>query len=206
MLKCLLEPLGLSVELAADGAEAVSRFSARQHRFVLIDLQMPVMDGYEAMRQIRLQPSGTDCRVIALTAGIIALCRPQAIAAGADACLAKPVQIEALLEKLNAVDSGKYTENATDFVDLGQGKQEALVPNLSNVPATLLSSIASAALDADYPRLLEFCEEVQKCNPAVASQFRQMLSEFDYDAIVTECDRVALANGTSRLPDRAVQS
>ena len=206
LLKCLLEPLGLSVELAADGAEAVSRFSARQHRFVLVDLQMPVMDGYEAMRQIRLQPSGTDCRVIALTAGAIALCRPQAIAAGADACLAKPVQIEALLEKLNAVDSGKYTENATDFVDLGQGKQEALVPNLSNVPATLLSSIASAALDADYPRLLEFCEEVQKCNPAVASQFRQMLSEFDYDAIVTECDRVALANGTSRLPDRAVQS
>lgn len=203
LLKCTLEPLGLQVEFASDGAEAVHRYIARRHRFVLIDLQMPVMDGFDAIRHIRLHSSTSECRMIALTAGAIDLSRPRAIAAGADACVAKPVQIEMLLTLMHSLDCRQSREVSTDSVDVDRDSTAAEATAMFNGPLALLSAMASAALDADYPRLLELCDEVEKADPAAARRIRQMVSDFDYDAIFALCDRTKLINKTSQRPDRS---
>ena len=104
MLACrVLEALGFEVELAADGGKAVEAFGKRPFDIVLMDCQMPVMDGYAATRAIRKieqQTSGRRTPVIAITAYTLAGDRDKCLAAGMDDYLGKPYSVKELRPKL----------------------------------------------------------------------------------------------------------
>jgi PAS domain S-box-containing protein len=88
---------GYHVEIAEDGRQAVAATARRRFDAVLMDCQMPVMDGFEATRQIRDRERGaTRTPIIALTSSSMREDREDALAAGMDAFLAKPVTADAL--------------------------------------------------------------------------------------------------------------
>ncbi len=88
--KALLEKLGISdVTMAENGAEAVRLCAERSFSLVLMDCQMPVMDGFEATRQLR--ESGFDQPIVALTAGAVSDDRDRCLACGMNDYLAKPI-------------------------------------------------------------------------------------------------------------------
>jgi PAS domain S-box-containing protein len=88
---------GYEVEIAADGREAVAATARRRFDAVLMDCQMPVMDGMEAARQIRSREGDVaHTPIIALTSSSMKGDREDALAAGMDAFLAKPVTVESL--------------------------------------------------------------------------------------------------------------
>jgi CheY-like chemotaxis protein len=92
-----LERLGLTVELASDGAEAVAAYQAGNFDIVFMDLQMPVMDGYEATRRIRDFEAWRPRKpIIALTANAMSGQMERCIATGMDDFLTKPVNREHL--------------------------------------------------------------------------------------------------------------
>jgi DNA-binding NarL/FixJ family response regulator len=101
-LRTLL-PLAGDIEIvgeAADGLEAVRLAEALRPHVILLDLEMPVMDGYEAARQIKaLCPS---CRVVALTVYGDPESRSQAFQAGVDAFLVKGAVLESLVQAISA--------------------------------------------------------------------------------------------------------
>ena len=86
----LVRSFGLAVEVANNGAEAVAKCSSNHYAAVLMDCQMPEMDGYEATRRIRAR-NGRRVPIIALTAGAAPSDRKFAIDAGMDDFLSKPV-------------------------------------------------------------------------------------------------------------------
>lgn len=90
---------GLPIEACDDGAAAVTRVAAGGVRLVLMDCQMPVMDGYEATRAIRRSEAGTAHRlpIIAVTAHAMAENRQRCLEAGMDDFLAKPITQEQLV-------------------------------------------------------------------------------------------------------------
>ncbi|MEV1174737.1 response regulator, partial [Nonomuraea sp. NPDC049784] len=89
---------GMSVLHAANGAEGIEALARHpQVSLVLMDIMMPVMDGYEAMRAIRSDPRHADLPIIALTAKVIAGEREKAIAAGANEYVHKPADVNLLL-------------------------------------------------------------------------------------------------------------
>jgi PAS domain S-box-containing protein len=92
----LLGALGVEVELAASGNEAVRRFDADGHDLVLMDVQMPGMDGLRATAVIRSLPAGREVPIVAMTANAFAEDRAQCLAAGMSDYLAKPVEPQAL--------------------------------------------------------------------------------------------------------------
>jgi signal transduction histidine kinase/ActR/RegA family two-component response regulator len=97
--EAMLGELGVDVRCAGDGQQAVASCEASPPDLVLMDLQMPVMDGLEATRQLRqLQRSGRlpAFPIVALTAHVGEADRAQALAAGVDDYLTKPVQLPAL--------------------------------------------------------------------------------------------------------------
>jgi two-component system, sensor histidine kinase and response regulator len=99
----LLQRLGASVALAGNGVEALSRLRSSMFDVVLMDCQMPEMDGYEATRQIR-RGSGVlnpEVPVIALTANALSGDRDLCIAAGMNDYLTKPIEATQLAEALN---------------------------------------------------------------------------------------------------------
>ncbi|NCC27188.1 MAG: response regulator [Gammaproteobacteria bacterium] len=97
--KRLLEKTGARVTLVDDGAAAVAIVATQPFDLVLMDLQMPVMDGFEATRLIRAR--APDLPVIALSAAVMDDDRERARAAGVDAHLAKPIDSQALYRTLS---------------------------------------------------------------------------------------------------------
>jgi len=102
-LTSLLEPMGVSLEIARNGREALAALARARERktspidLVLMDIMMPEMDGLTAMREIRAQPEWQKLPIIALTAKAMANDQEQCLAAGASDYLAKPLDVEKLL-------------------------------------------------------------------------------------------------------------
>ena len=112
----LLSEAGLVVTLAQDGRAALALLAQQRFGAVLMDCQMPEMDGYEAAQAIRAQPQLQDLPVIAMTANATSGDRAKALAAGMNDHIAKPIDIPAMFDTLarwirpraasNALDSG----------------------------------------------------------------------------------------------------
>ncbi len=94
----MLQEMGYEVETAENGAEAVERVTHGQFVVILMDCQMPVMDGYTATREIRRSEEGSDRHqaIVALTAHALAGERERVLAAGMDDYLSKPVRPNSL--------------------------------------------------------------------------------------------------------------
>jgi two-component system sensor histidine kinase/response regulator len=97
----VLRKLGLTPELAVNGLEALEAAKARTFDLILMDCQMPEMDGFEATRRIREQEGGTrHVPILAMTANAMSGDRERCLEAGMDDYLAKPIAILDLKEAL----------------------------------------------------------------------------------------------------------
>lgn len=100
VVRGLLEHAGLRVRLAGNGAEALQVIDAVRPDAVLMDCQMPVMDGYEATLRLRAQPRYQDLPIIALTASAMSGDRDRCLVVGMNAYVSKPVNLHELLSTL----------------------------------------------------------------------------------------------------------
>ena len=96
----LLQAVGLDVDTAVDGREAVHKATARTYALVLMDMQMPVMGGLEATRRIRDLPGWQALPILALTANAFDDDRQTCLAAGMDDFISKPLSVRLLYETL----------------------------------------------------------------------------------------------------------
>ncbi len=94
---------GFTVLVATDGEQGVAMAAAEQPDLILMDLRLPVLDGWEATRRIKAQSETRHIPIIALTAHAMAGDREKALAAGCDDFDTKPVELPRLLEKVRAL-------------------------------------------------------------------------------------------------------
>ncbi|MCC7305673.1 MAG: response regulator [Alphaproteobacteria bacterium] len=101
MAKSILSELGCSFDVAGDGREALAILEKNSnYDLVLMDWQMPVMDGHEAIKRIRREEWGRDMRIIALTANAIQGDREKCLNAGADDYMSKPVRLVEVVDMI----------------------------------------------------------------------------------------------------------
>ncbi|MCP8883738.1 ATP-binding protein [Devosia sp. XJ19-1] len=122
----LLERMGYSVSYAQNGEEAINCVAGTRYAAVLMDMQMPVLDGIESTRRIRA--SGNDVPIIGLSANAFDSDRDACLVAGMDAFIAKPVTRDKLARTLRDFAPARVTEMAPQGVDLDY--QAALVAEL----------------------------------------------------------------------------
>ena len=94
---------GYEVVLAVDGGEGVAMARAESPDLILMDMSLPVLDGWEATRQLKAEPGTREIPVIALTAHAMAGDRQKALSAGCDDFDTKPVELPRLLTKIQAL-------------------------------------------------------------------------------------------------------
>jgi CheY-like chemotaxis protein len=103
MLKNRLTRAGHTVVVATDGAQGVAMASSERPDVILMDLSLPVLDGWQATRQIKAAADTKHIPVIALTANAMAGDREKALAAGCDDYDTKPVELPRLLAKIKSI-------------------------------------------------------------------------------------------------------
>jgi CheY-like chemotaxis protein len=102
MLKSRLTRKGFEVLIATDGAQGVAMAALEQPELIIMDLSLPVLDGWEATRQIKAAASTRHIPIIALSAHAMTGDREKALAAGCDDFDTKPVDLDRLIKKMES--------------------------------------------------------------------------------------------------------
>jgi two-component system, cell cycle response regulator DivK len=103
MLSRRLVRKGYEVAIAVDGQEGINMTTSEKPDLVLMDMSLPVIDGWEATRQLKANPDTQSIPIIALTAHAMAGDRQKTIEAGCDDYDTKPIELPRLLEKIEVL-------------------------------------------------------------------------------------------------------
>lgn len=102
-LRRLLHRRGFEIVLAVDGEDGVATARAEAPDLILMDMSLPVVDGWEATRRLKADPTVQSTPIIALTAHAMTTDRDKALAAGCDDFDTKPIDLDRLLPKIHAL-------------------------------------------------------------------------------------------------------
>jgi two-component system, cell cycle response regulator DivK len=100
LIREILETCGHEVFEAEDGQQALDRVKQTRSDLILLDIQMPVLDGYAVLRELRHTPCFSDLKILALTAYAMQGDREKALQSGFDGYLTKPIDMKALTKEL----------------------------------------------------------------------------------------------------------
>ncbi len=106
MLSRRLERKGYDVEMAVDGRQGVEKAKTLAYDLVLMDMSLPEIDGWEATRELRADPTTKELPIIALTAHAMSGDREKALEAGCNDYDTKPIELSRLLGKMEALLGG----------------------------------------------------------------------------------------------------
>ena len=109
MLSRRLARRGFEVTIAVDGGEGVEKAHSESPDLILMDMSLPVIDGWEATRSLKAEPNTQGIPIIALTAHAMSDDREKALAAGCDDYDTKPIDLPHLLSKIDALLNERQT-------------------------------------------------------------------------------------------------
>jgi len=189
LLVQLLQSVGFVVRTATNGQEAIALWEHWQPHLIWMDMRMPIMNGYEATRQIRQREARlamSPTVVIALTASAFEEDRARVLDVGCDDFVRKPFQEGKLLEKIAEHLGVQYI-----YADLTPAPQEAVAASsidaiaaLQSLPSTLRDQLLQATTQLDSQRLYQLIEQFAADQPELASDFREKVDNFDLDQIL----------------------
>ena len=177
VIMTILEERGHRVTVAVDGREAMEHVATSQFDVILMDLQMPVMDGYQAMCAIRALESRSNNHtpIIALTAHSAGPDREACLEAGMDAYLTKPLDVAELISVLEATaEQPRLVHADTSSVEHDDVSEETV----ADLTATMKRLGGDAAL------LKRFVEVFEEDAPQLLQDLRSALARDDSEAAV----------------------
>ncbi|HSW12685.1 MAG TPA: response regulator [Solimonas sp.] len=218
----MLESLGYSADLAENGLEAVEAVQRRDYDLLLMDMQMPVMDGLEATRQIRALEDRPQPRIFAMSASVLDRERQACLDAGMDRHLAKPFrrhELESMLKEVTA-DIGRTAsqpanaapkDHAADpatlaqlVADLGEEGVAELIAEMVTAAAGNLEALREAQAGNDPARLARASQTLEaNCSMVGATSLAQdcvaLRNAAGTDPLLVETQLASVAAGYARL-------
>lgn len=148
LIELLLKKLGLETETVENGEQAVQKAAAEKFDVILMDIQMPVMSGYEATKQIRKQ--GVKTPVIALTACVMKGDDEKCFAAGCNDYIPKPIDRKKLVETLAKYLSARQEKPSSEVIPTKNSGNRGKIPQQSSAV-----SVEGGEIEIDWPLLTE---------------------------------------------------
>jgi CheY-like chemotaxis protein len=181
----LLRQIGFEVRAAGNGAEAVTLTEQWKPHVVLMDMNMPVMDGYAAMRAIRAEPWGQGVAIVAVTATAFDEERAAIFEAGAQGWVRKPCREAELLEEIRRLVGieFRYAKASARGATPAPFAAVRQPPSLASLPPEVSAEIRKAAYVADYDRLNELITALAPRHALAAEELRRLVARFAYEEI-----------------------
>lgn len=182
LLRKILELEGFSVIEASNGQEALEIFEQCSPQAVLMDIQMPVMNGLEATRRLKATDRGRGVPFIAITGNIFDEDQKEGLALGMYAYLSKPFRAEELFQVLSKCLGlhPVYQETAAS----PPAKQIMVSAEMiAALPGELIAALRQTVEEGDIARLRELIAEVKEKNTAVALGLQALADRYDYQQL-----------------------
>lgn len=195
----LLLSVGFEVREAENGQAAIAIWESWHPDLILMDMRMPVMDGYEATRQIKATPGGQKTAIVALSASVFDN-KPAILAAGCNDCVQKPFRDSELFAKIAEHLEVQYLYAKNPLIPKldspeknGRGKSTGIVETkaLENLQAGLLAmptqwkiELYDAALLLDEEECFELSEQIAKDYPDLYGKLKDLLINFRFDIVM----------------------
>jgi signal transduction histidine kinase len=174
----LLTQAGFKVRIASDGRQALDLFQTWQPQLILMDMRMPVMDGYQATRAIRSLAAGATLPIIALTASAMDSERSDIFAAGCDEFVRKPVEAEPLFEIIAKRLGIRY-----EYANPSSSEEHTATADLSTLPAAVCAELIQAAIDLDKEATLVIVERLRPTFPQQATYIAALVEEYQFERL-----------------------
>ncbi|MEG3888553.1 ATP-binding protein, partial [Microcoleus sp. herbarium19] len=181
----LLEPLGFEIQQAVNGQEAIDLWESFEPHLIWMDLRMPVMDGYEATKQIKSQLKGQATVIIALTASAFEEERVVALSAGCDDFIRKPFREEEIFEKMAQYLGVSYRYEPIALPAKPDVTQShGAIGLLEKMPAQWREQLHQAATEVDAEQIVELIHQIPPENASLALAITDLVNNYRFDRIV----------------------
>jgi two-component system, sensor histidine kinase and response regulator len=195
LLVKLLTDLGLEVREATNGQEAIALWQVWQPHLILMDIRMPVLDGYQATKWIREQETSAinaknqqnqASKIIALTAHASNSDRDLAITMGCDDYISKPFKAEILFDLIAKYlgISYLYAESEASSTNNDLSNNVLTPESLSVMPVTWITQLQQAALLCNEEKVLVVLEQIPPEYESLAAELRQLSQNFEFHRII----------------------
>ncbi len=209
LLVKMLSPLGFGLQQATNGCEAIEIWETWHPHLILMDVRMPVMDGYEATQEIRLRIQQREQeqqingemsislsdfpipKIVALTASTIEGRRSFALLIGCDDFISKPFRKTEIFDTLNKHLGVNYIySNSTDFISTADrpnqsdASSNAVLASLLILPAQWVENMRQVIRNADFDLIARTIEELRYDHPEFTEILQDHLNNFDYQKIL----------------------
>ncbi|WP_414550313.1 MASE1 domain-containing protein [Anabaena sp. CCY 0017] len=181
----LLEPLGFQMKAASNGQEALTIWDQWEPHLIFMDMRMPVMDGYEATKQIKSTTKGNATAVIALTASVLEEEKAIVLSAGCDDFLRKPFRENTIFDVLAKHLGVKYIFAENPALDLDHSEEIPLTSQqLTCMSGEWISQLYDAALEANTHLVLELIEKIPKTETRFIHSLKKLARQFEFEQLV----------------------
>jgi signal transduction histidine kinase/CheY-like chemotaxis protein len=187
LLKRILESVGFTVIEAENGREAVEKSALFHPDFVWMDMQMPIMDGYEATEIIKQSNEGKNTPVFALTASGLEEQRKGMFERGCDGIVRKPFIPEELFAVMaeHLKISYLYEDVQTQPLSKEEGDDALNRQYLARIPAALRADLAEAALMLDHAKCTSLIRRVRTTKAQTATALQGLVDNYQFEQLYT---------------------
>ena len=176
LLSSLLEEAGFVVDKAGNGKEAVEKFEKIAPALIWMDMRMPIMDGYEATKQIRQCPGGDTIPIIAITASAFGEQRAEILESGCNDMVAKPFVAHEIFKVMARYLELQYIYKEADASEEQTAPLSAEI--LAGIPAELLQELRETTLTLKREAATEVISQIAEHAPETATKLKKLVDNF----------------------------
>lgn len=184
LMEKLMQVIGFPTRMADTGAQAVQRFIDWKPDFIWMDRRMPVMDGFEAVAQIRTLPGGADVKIVALTASAFNEQRDELLQAGMDDFVRKPYRFSDIYDCLNRLLGVEFDYQQPDSALHAKVVTKLTSDDFALVPKELRLALYDAVENLDSEQITAIIADIKLIDENLAKKLAYFAGNFDYPAIL----------------------
>lgn len=190
LLQTLLRKIGFEVATAENGQQAIDVFLQWQPDLIWMDMQMPVLDGYQASTKIRQLPHGEAVKIIAISASVFKEQQDTMIKAGCDAIVHKPFQAEEIFAVLSHYLGVKFIYQEQPESD--SSGLELTPEMLAVLPQALRQQLHQAASNLDIDETDAVIAQIRSLAPDVAEGLQKLADNYQFEEIIQLSENAAV--------------
>jgi len=178
----LLAPIGFEIKEASNGQEAIAIWDEWEPHLILMDMRMPVMNGYEATKRIKSTTNGNATAIVALTASVLEEEKAIVLSSGCDDFLRKPFTEQTIFDVLAKHLGVKYIFAQIDSQEVIEG-ESLTSASLACMSQEWINQFYIAALEADGDWVMELIREIPPTETLLSQSLTKLVRKFEFEQL-----------------------